>query len=505
MIYDCLYDWQKKLVDRLEDKKAYGLFLDMGLGKTPISLALCEKHKVDKMLIVTINAKAMETADTSGSWFSWVARMSKPYKLSNKTEKSFSEPLQAYMVNFEHLGMRKADTRGNILRPEIIDFIHSCRGKRTAVIIDESHKMKDTSSLQTKCVMMIWKMIQNIADDSWIYLLTGTPFTHGYIDLYSQLKVLGLEMNKTAFKDTFCVMGNIRGLLDWQQPVVGYKNIPQLLDIVHKYSVTIKSDEVMELPEQIFDYHKYKVTESFKEYFLEKRKASDINKSLLSRNLKPMYKGNGKENNPFYRNIDYPSYNWTAETPSQFWLRARQLSIGFQGNEEMYQFYDDTRMKMIEKFLQDNPDNYIVFYSFTPEFITLFDMCKRLGYEIDIYNGKFKTLDNYNAYTKLSEGEKMLNESKRVILTNWQSGSTGMNFQEYNKCIIADLPVFRDWQQGLKRIHRTGQSKTCIYYVFIQENFLDKAMMKAIEEQQDYTEKTFESDFNRVKEIMTDE
>lgn len=31
MIYKELFDWQQEIIDRFEDRKAFGLFLDMGL------------------------------------------------------------------------------------------------------------------------------------------------------------------------------------------------------------------------------------------------------------------------------------------------------------------------------------------------------------------------------------------------------------------------------------------------------------------------------------------
>ena len=41
-IYDKLYPFQKNIVDKFRSYKKFGLFLDMGLGKTPTSLALAE-------------------------------------------------------------------------------------------------------------------------------------------------------------------------------------------------------------------------------------------------------------------------------------------------------------------------------------------------------------------------------------------------------------------------------------------------------------------------------
>lgn len=506
MIYELLYDWQKRLVDRLKSRRSYGLFLDMGLGKTPISLALAEVNKCDKVLIVTINSKATEKSSIDGSWLWWASKSSIPYALHDKSVSDhFSSPQETFILNYEYLADRKKikTEKGVVLRQTISDFIESCKSHKVALIIDESHKMKDTSSLQTKCITDIWKKLSMKSEGAYLYLLTGTPFTQGYMDLYSQLKILGMPMNKTQFKDEFCVMGQIRGLLAWQQPIIGYKNIDKLYDLVHQYAITIKSEEVIDLPEQVFVTKSYGMSNSFRLYLCEKLKGSDIDKQLKARGLEPQHtdKPNLKYPNPFFRNIDYPNFTWTAETPSQFWLRARQLSIGFQGNADTYQWYDDKRLNMLKRFLSENEDNYLLFYSFTPELIRIFDICTELNYNIDIYSGEIKSTDNYEHYSHLSSSER-LTSTKNILIANWQSGSTGMNFQAYHKCIIFDLPAFKDWEQGLKRIHRTGQKETCIYYVFRESNFLDDGMMKAINERREYTKDTFESDLERVQDII---
>ncbi len=53
MIYDKLFDWQKSIIDKHKDDYSLGLFLEMGLGKTVISLALAEAKKATNILIIT--------------------------------------------------------------------------------------------------------------------------------------------------------------------------------------------------------------------------------------------------------------------------------------------------------------------------------------------------------------------------------------------------------------------------------------------------------------------
>ena len=54
-IYSKLFEYQKKIVDNNINKNAYGLFVDMGLGKTPMSLAFAEKHNCTKILIIYLS------------------------------------------------------------------------------------------------------------------------------------------------------------------------------------------------------------------------------------------------------------------------------------------------------------------------------------------------------------------------------------------------------------------------------------------------------------------
>ena len=499
MIYDLLYDWQKKLVNQIKNKRSYGLFLDMGLGKTPISLALCEQNQVDKILIITINSKAQEKETEEGSWLWWVKKMEKPYLLSTKKTKGFSasEP-EVLLINYEWLASKeKSFCVGVQLRTEILRFLDTCKNKKVAIILDESHKIKSSQSLQTKCVQKIWAILKS-NPHSYLYLLTGTPFTQGYIDLYTQLKLLGAPLNKEQFKENFCIMDDRPGLLGWQQPIKAYKNVEQLYQLIHHYAITIKSNEVVSLPEQLFVNHTYPSTSVINLFTKENPKKEDFKTWLIKSNL-PYPQ---EDRNVYFRNIDYPNFEWEADTSAQFWLRTRELSIGFQGNSEIYKVYDRTRFNLLEKFLKENEDNYLLFYSYTPEFIELYNLCDKLGYKIDVYNGIIKDIRFYEEYSKLNEGQKLIYKKKNIILANWSSGSTGINFQSYNKCIVFDLPVYKDWEQGIKRIHRIGQKSTCIYHIFTQSCWLDKNMWKAIEEQRDYTKDTFESDLERVQDVL---
>lgn len=479
MIYDKLFDYQKEIVDKNRGKGSYGLFLDCGLGKTPLALAFAEVNNCSKVLIITINSKSLENENISGSWLEWGSKSDIGYRLYNKKSKTleFKGKPSLFIINYEGLFNRSNNKKSKVeLKSTILDFLEASKGENLAIIIDESHKMKNLQSLQTTAIFKIQSLAKLNCKNVYTYLLTGTPFTTGFIDLYTQLKCLGCNINKGQFEEAFCIRGNLPGLLGWQQPIIGYKNIDKLYELVHQYAITIKSKEVVKLPEQVFINHIIPQTKEFN--LLTKEKI----------NSKP---------NLYYRNLDYPNSDYLAETSGSLWMRTRQISIGFQGNAEKSTWYNKDRLKELEKLLSENEDNYVLFYNYTPELLEIYDLCIKLGYNTDVYCGEIKNLTFYDKYSKMNESEQ-LTTKKNIILANFASGSTGMNWQLYNKCIIFSLPLYKDWEQGLKRVHRVGQKETVIYHIFYQDNWLDKAMKKSLEECTQYTEDMFRDGLKNI-------
>lgn len=509
MLYFKLREWQKRIVDEYSSRKAFGLFLDMGLGKTPTSLAFAEQNICTKVLCITINPKATETYEDEGWWW-WSQQSSLEYTYLDKYAKDFKKDRsEFFLINYErlHKTRRRDKTTRKAppieMRDDVRHFIESCKGHNLAIIVDESHELKSLNSVQSKVFNQILKLANRKADNTFLYLLSGTPFTSGYIDLYSQLKLLGFPENKGFFMDMFCERGQVPGLLGWQQPIVGYKNIDLLYKLIHLYAVTIKSEMVVTLPEKVFIDHISSMSEDFKIFIRDTAKPIDI-QSTIDRHLLSVSKrfdGESKVNNPFFRNMAWPELDWLAETSGQFWLRARELSIGFQGNASKSIWYDRRRIRQLKRFLTYNPGNYVMFYNYTPELTELYEICEELGYNIDVYCGEIKSLTFYNKY-RAQTPEQRLTNTKNIIISNFASGSTGMNWQAYNHCIMFSLPVFSHFQQAHKRVHRDGSTEIVFYHLFFQNNWLDLGMKKSIEEGVEYDTRLFESDLTRTKALL---
>lgn len=491
-LYDKLYIFQKKIVDLYHDRSRLGLFLDMGLGKTITSLALCEKNEVDGIIVVSTKSKSEETIEDKGSFDYHLHEMGfKIFKKDkyNKLEIKSDEftDKDAIVINYESFVTRDKD-----IPQYLLDFLKHYRYKKIAVILDESHKVKNSSSQRSKSIKKFISLC-NITSTLYLYLLTGTPFTQGFIDLHNQLSLLGCSMTRTTFIDTFCIRGHIPGLYEWQQPIIGYKNKDELYYLISKYAISELTENNIKLPEQIF--YDIRLPETLEFQLLINQKISEkiLNDYLIKyKNDKTVKKTMNltKVMNPFFRNFSYPDDKFFADTSANFWLRARQLSVGFQGNETNYEWYNLDRINKLKELLENNRENYVIFYNYTPELGKIFEVCEELDYDIDVYCGDIKELNHYEKFETMNDDKKM-NDKKKVIIANFMSGSEGKNWQEYNHVIFFSLPLYGSYAQALKRCHRIGQDKTVYYYTFYQNNFLDTGMKEALEENKTYNDEMF--------------
>ena len=412
-----LYRHQKDALEKLKDKNKVAIYYDMGLGKTfigseklkelnnPINLVIVQKSKVD-------------------DWMDHFKTYYEDYNIYDLTDK---KQLDDFLNdNSYKVGIINYDLVWR--RVELMKL------KNFTLMLDESSLIQNESSKRTKFIMKLAA--------TNIILLSGTPCSGKYENLYTQSKLLGWNITKGEFWDRYIKTKDIPGNGFPIKIVIGYKNIDELKENLRKHgAIFLKTEDVLNLPEQTNVTIKCDAT---KEY-------NNFAKS-------------------FYITID--GKELVGETTLTKMLYLRQLASAYNGN----------KINALKELIESTNDRLIIFYNFNIELEILKKVCK--DRPLSFINGTCKDLTNYESC------------SDSITLCQYQSASKGLNLQKANKIIYFSLPLScENFMQSKKRIHRIGQKNTCFYYYLITKKSIDEKIYRSLEKGKDFTNELFREEY----------
>lgn len=222
-----LRNYQKKGVARSIQLRKVLNGDDMGLGKTLQSISKVvgiEQMGVSAFPCLVI-VPSVSKENWRREWEKWTDR--KALILTDSVKNTWQQYwkagfFQVFITNYESLKKYfvesmpsgKIKMSKDIKMKDTISLFNS-------IIIDESHRLKDPTTLQTKLCARIAMGKENIQ------LLSGTPVMNKPIDLYTQLVILGQMKHfggkKKAFSDRYCDGGR------------GHSNLKELNYLLNKH------------------------------------------------------------------------------------------------------------------------------------------------------------------------------------------------------------------------------------------------------------------------------
>lgn len=239
-----LHEYQLASVDHLHRNKKCGLFLDMGLGKTVITLTYLDKSlyhelEIDKALIVGPK-RVVENV--------WTSEVTKWEHLKNlKLTKIVGSPMQR-----EKALLEKTDIH-LISRDNIVWLCGKFGGHMPydTLVIDESSSFKSAKSQRFKALRLV------IGQFKRVIILTGTPAPNGLIDLWPQIYLLdrGDRLGKTitSFREEFFKPDARNG-----QVIFNYKLQESGEERIHSrisdICLSMRAKDYLTLPERINNY-----------------------------------------------------------------------------------------------------------------------------------------------------------------------------------------------------------------------------------------------------------
>lgn len=413
-----LFDYQEKALALTSDKDNSAFYYDMGLGKTFIGSERLRLYGERVNIIVCQKSKIKD-------WCEHFKEHYTDYAVFDLTDKKDMQTFMIYpiykcigIINYE-LAYRREELR------QLKDF---------TMMLDESSMIKNETAKRTKFILSL--------KPSHTILLSGTPTDGKYEFLYSQLRLLGWKITKTAYYNRY-IKTELRSYGGPMFRVVtGYKNVSELKAKLKEYgAVFAKAEEVIKLPEKKF----------IKEYSTV---SSDYKKFMKDRVIK----------------ID--DKELTGDSTLSKRLYARMLCSA----------YSKDKISRLIDLVNSTSDRVIIFYNFNTELEAL----RKVLFDrpISIVNGQVKDLKAYE------------NNDNSVTLIQYQAGAMGLNLQKANRIIYFSLPERSElFEQSKARICRIGQEKQCYYHIMMCRKSVEEKIYECLLMRKDYTDELFRKEF----------
>ena len=420
-----LHPYQNNIITLAKTMPNIGLFLDMGMGKSATILTILADSPKGKTLIVAPLSVARNV------WAQEIQKWDhcKHFKVSKilGSEKerlaALNEKANIYIINNENL-----------------KWLQNQKPQFDYLVIDESSRFKDPSTQRFKALKKMLSMFKRRI------IATGTPTPQSLQNIWSQIGILDLGSRLgtsiTKFRETY-MMPDQRNrhtnviyswrLKDGAEQVIN--------DKIKDICFSMKADDYLQLPEMSIINHKLDMDTKV-------RKAYDTFKKDMV--------------------IDIQNATITAVTAAVLINKLLQFTSGVLYKEGgTWERIHDTKLEYLEDLLDDGTPS-LIFYHFKS---SLEALQKRFP-DAEILSDQ--SIKNWQ------EGRL------KHILVHPQSGGVGINLQNNywhtTNVVWFDLPWSSEgYQQGIKRVHRQGQTKPVVVHRLIMKDSVDEQVIKSLE------------------------
>lgn len=422
-----LHDYQNYCVDFIINNPASGIFLDMGLGKSIISLTaiwllLFDYFEVSKILVIAPLRVAQDTWSKECEKWEHLKdiRVSKVLGTEKQRKLALARKAEIHIINRENVEW--------LCNNYSFDF--------DMVVIDELSSFKSHTSKRFKALRKVRPKVKRIIG------LTGTPAPNSLMDLWSEINLLDMGQRLGRF------IGNYRNeyfVPDKrnQQVIFSYKPREGAEELIYNkisdICVSMKACDYLKMPERIDNIVEVRMSE----------KEQDLYKKLEREMLLPFEDG------------DIDAVNAAA-------LSNKLLQMA---NGAVYDEYNavknihDRKLDALEDLLEAaNGKSVLIFYGYKHDKDRIH---KKFGVE---------EIDTSEDITRWNNGEIP------VAIAHPASAGHGLNLQMGGSTVIWfgltwSLELY---QQANARLWRQGQKNTVVIHHIITKGTVDEDVMAAL-------------------------
>ena len=256
------HDYQAFAIDYIETHPIAAVLLDMGLGKTVISLTAIADLLFDSFLAhrILVVAPLRVARDT------WPAELEKWSHLKHLTFSiavgSVKERRAALMTAADITIINRENLQW-LIEDSNLSFDYD------TVVIDELSSFKNHQSKRFRSLMKVRPKVKRIIG------LTGTPSSNGLMDLWAEFRLLdmGKRLGRfiTEYRNNYFTPDKRNGMI-----IYSYKPQPYAEELIYRQisdiTISMKSTDHLQMPELISSQYEVKLSKEERQRYEELKK-----------------------------------------------------------------------------------------------------------------------------------------------------------------------------------------------------------------------------------------
>lgn len=428
------HNYQQYAINFIEKHDISAVLLDMGMGKTAITLMaveylMYEQFEIYKVLVVCPLRVTRTWKDEIEKWEQLSGtRYSIVTGTAAQRKKALEADADIYIINRENV-------------PWLIEK-SGCPFMFDMVVIDELSSFKNHQTARHKALMRVRSKVKRIVG------LTGTPASQGLMDLFAEFKLLDMGQRLGRF------IGQYR--LNYFKPdkvngpiVYSYKLLSgaeeQIYEKISDITISMKAVDHLEMPELIsMEYPVYLDEKEMEKY-------ESLKKDLI---------------------LSTTEHEVTAANAASLVNKLSQMANGavYTDDTEAVTFHD-RKLDALEDIIEAaNGKPLLVAYWFKHDYTRIVQRLEKLGIS-------YMKIDSNESITKWN------NREIPVALIHPASAGHGLNLQKGGNTMVWfgltwSLELY---QQCVCRLYRQGQTEDTVTIIhLIAQGTVDEKIMKAL-------------------------
>ena len=429
------HEYQSFATDYIESHAISALLVDMGLGKTVITLTALLNLLFDSFLI----HKVLVVAPLRVGLISW------PDELKKWDHLKFLKSSVVIGTEMERLRALKAKADIYIINRENLEWLVSKSGYKfdfDTVVIDELSSFKNAKAKRHKALMLVRPYVKRIIG------LTGTPASNGLMDLFAEFKCLdyGARLGRfiTRYREEYFLPDKRHGMVVFSyKPQVGAEE--RIYRKISDITISMKAIDHLKMPDLIDVEHKVELADS------EMAVYNELQDEMIAE----------------IKDKEISSANAAVLTG-----KLLQVSNGaiYTDSGEVVEVHE-RKLDALEDIIEGaNGKPLLVAYWFKHDL-------DRIKKRLDKLGIIYATLDKPDAISKWN------NKELQVGLIHPASAGHGLNLQSGGNTIVWygltwSLELY---QQTIARLYRQGQKeRTVVVIHIVAKDTMDETVLKAL-------------------------